>query len=314
MTVEQLLDPIARRPDGRPHIGLAPREVFQYGHLIRASESLLLELFTQGLLSGTTHTCLGQELCQMSVVRALTHPDDAVLSNHRNHGHFLTYSGNFLGLIAEIMGREAGVCGGIGGSQHLAFRHFHSNGVQAGMTGVGVGLAMARKRRGSQGIVATVVGDGTLGEGLLYESLNLASIWRLPLLFVLEHNGIAQTTPTAETIGGSIEARGKAFGLATWRLDDSHPDFLVDVERAVESVRSSGPGLLVIDTQRLGPHSKGDDLRDAVTLTAIRRARSARAPRRYAGSPRSARRSRSRRSASWSRYGFRPRNRRTPRR
>ena len=270
MTV-QLHELIARRADGRPYIGLSPREIYQYGHLIRESESLLLELFTQGMLSGTTHTCLGQELCQMSVVRALTERDDAVLSNHRNHGHFLTYSGNFLGLIAEIMGREAGVCGGIGGSQHLAYHHFHSNGVQAGMTALGVGQAMARKRRGSRGIVAAVVGDGTLGEGLFYESMNLASIWKLPLLFVLEHNGIAQTTPTADTIGGSIEARGKAFGLATWRLDDSHPDFLHEVEGVVQSVRDAGPGLLIIDTQRLGPHSKGDDLRDADTLASIRR-------------------------------------------
>jgi len=266
----QLHDPITRRSDGRPHIGLSPREVYQYGNLIRQSESLLLELFTQGLLSGTTHTCLGQELCQMSVVRALGHPDDAVLSNHRNHGHFLTYSGHFLGLIAEIMGREAGVCGGIGGSQHLAYHHFHSNGVQAGMSAVGVGQALARKIRGSDGIVAVVVGDGTLGEGLLYESLNLASIWNLPLLFVLEHNGIAQTTPTAQTIGGSIEARGLAFGLSTWRLDDAEPDFLHQVEGVVESVRGGRPGLLIIDTERLGPHSKGDDLRDAAELERIR--------------------------------------------
>ena len=262
--------PIRRRDDGRPHIGLSAREVYQYGHLIRQSETLLLELFTQGLLSGTTHTCLGQELSQMSVVRALTHPDDAVLSNHRNHGHFLTYTGNFLGLIAEIMGREAGICGGIGGSQHLACHHFHSNGVQAGMTGLAVGQALARKHRGSEAIVAAMVGDGTLGEGLLYESMNLASIWKLPMLFVLEHNGIAQTTPTADTIGGSIEARGEAFGLRTWRLDDADPDFLRDVERIVSTVRAEGPGLLVIDTRRLGPHSKGDDLRDAVQMEAIR--------------------------------------------
>lgn len=269
MTV-QLTELITRRSDGRPDISLSARDVFQYGWLIRQSESLLLDLFTQGLLSGTTHTCLGQELCQMSVVRALSHPDDAVLSNHRNHGHFLTYSGNFLGLIAEIMGREAGVCGGIGGSQHLAYKHFHSNGVQAGMTALGVGQAMDRKLRKSAGIVAAVVGDGTLGEGLLYESMNLASIWKLPMLFVVEHNGIAQTTPTADTIGGTIEGRGAAFGLTTHRLDDAHPNFLADVEGIVESVRGAGPAMLIIDTQRLGPHSKGDDLRDAALIESIR--------------------------------------------
>jgi 2-oxoisovalerate dehydrogenase E1 component len=266
----QLPPYIERRPDGRPEIGLSADEVYRFGFLIRQSESLLLELFTQGLLSGTTHTCLGQELCQMSVVRALSDPDDAVVSNHRNHGHFLTYSGNFLGLIAEVMGREAGVCGGIGGSQHLAYRHFHSNGVQAGMTAIAVGQAMARTRRRSDSVVAAIVGDGTFGEGLLYESMNLASIWRLPILFVVEHNEIAQTTPTAATIGGSIEERGVAFGLATWHLDDADSAFLSDVEDVVRAVRGDGPGLLVIDTQRLGPHSKGDDLRDAETMAAIR--------------------------------------------
>src|SRR6266481_7667480 len=93
---------------GKPLTPLTPASVYRFGHLIRLTESLLLKLFSEGLLSGTTHTCLGQELCQMSVVRALHHPHDRVLSNHRNHGHFLTYTGDFLGLIAEIMGRKAG--------------------------------------------------------------------------------------------------------------------------------------------------------------------------------------------------------------
>ncbi len=95
-----------RNADGKPVVQLTPESVFSYGLLIRETEQALLRLFSEGLLSGTTHTCLGQELCQMSVVRALNDPDDIVLSNHRNHGHFLTYSGDFFGLIAEIMGRE----------------------------------------------------------------------------------------------------------------------------------------------------------------------------------------------------------------
>src|SRR5215813_4584963 len=126
---------------GRPRIGLDAESLYAFAHLIRLTEQLILDQFSRGLVSGTTHTCLGQELAAMSVVRALDHPEDAVLSNHRNHGHFLTYSGDFLGLVAEVMGREAGVCGGHGGSQHIAWRHFHSNGVQAGMMGIGAGLA-----------------------------------------------------------------------------------------------------------------------------------------------------------------------------
>jgi 2-oxoisovalerate dehydrogenase E1 component len=256
---------------GRPRLPLDNEVLYAFGSLIRGVEQLLLDLFSKGQLSGTTHTCLGQEFCQMGVVRALTDADDAVLSNHRNHGHFLTYSGDVRGLIAEIMGREGGVCGAVGGSQHLAYGHFHSNGVQAGMTGIGVGQALARKLRGSSGIIAVIVGDGTMGEGLLYESMNLAAIWNVPVLFVVENNGIAQTTPTAHTVAGSIEARGAAFGLRTWRLDDANPDFFADAEAIVGEIRRTGTaGLLVIDTCRLGPHSKGDDLRPVNEVARIR--------------------------------------------
>ena len=255
---------------GRPLIGLEPESLYAYGDLIRRTEQLILTQFGRGLVSGTTHTCLGQELCQMAVVRALAHPEDVVLSNHRNHGHFLSYSGEFTGLVAEVMGRGAGVCGGHGGSQHLAYRHFHSNGVQGGMSGIGVGLGLARKLDNSESIVVVMLGDGTLGQGLLYESLNLASIWDVPILFVVENNGIAQTTDTTSTIGGDIEARGKAFGLSTWRLDDANPLLFEHVEKVVEEVRHSHrPGFLVIDTKRLGPHSKGDDLRPDSEMQAI---------------------------------------------
>ncbi len=268
-----LLSPpgVERDACGKPLLALDAKSLYAFGHLIRLTEELILDQFSRGLVSGTTHTCIGQELTAMAVVRALRHPDDAVLSNHRNHGHFLTYSGDFPGLVAEIMGRETGVCGGWGGSQHLAYRHFHSNGVQGGMTGIGAGLALARKMEGSGALVAVLVGDGTLGQGLLYESLNLASVWRAPLLLVVENNGIAQTTYTRETIGGDIAARGAAFGLRTWRYSDEDPDFFSQVEGVVEAVRTTGhPGFLVLDTRRLGPHSKGDDLRAGQELAEIR--------------------------------------------
>jgi 2-oxoisovalerate dehydrogenase E1 component len=260
-----------RDDQSRPRIGLDPESLYAYGHLIRLTEQLILDQFSRGLVSGTTHTCLGQEIAAISVVRALDHAEDAVLSNHRNHGHFLTYSGDFLGLVAEIMGREAGVCRGRGGSQHLAWQHFHSNGVQAGMTGISAGLALARKKSGSGGLVAAMIGDGTLGQGLLYESMNLASVWQVPLLVVVENNGIAQTTYTRETIGGSIEERGAAFGFATWHLADDDPEFCRKVADVVRAVRVAGrPGYLVLDTRRMGPHSKGDDLRSGEEMAGIR--------------------------------------------
>lgn len=268
----QPLPGIDRDESGKPRIGLDAASLYRWAHLLRSTERLILDLFSRGELSGTTHTCLGQELCQAAVVRALSDPDDVVLSNHRNHGHFLTYSGDFLGLVAEIMGRAAGVCGGYGGSQHIAYRHFHSNGVQAGMTAIGAGMALARRRAGGASIVAAMIGDGTLGEGLLYESLNLASIWQAPMLFVVENNGIAQTTDTRATTGGSIRARGEAFGLRTWSLDDSSETFCSDVDELVRELRASGgPGMLVVETARLGPHSKGDDLREATERERIER-------------------------------------------
>jgi len=261
----------ARDAHGKPIIGTTPEDLYAYGHLIRSSELLVLDQFSRGLVSGTTHTCLGQEICAMAVVRALTHPEDAALSNHRNHGHFLTYSGEFVGLVAEIMGRAAGACGGRGGSQHLVWRHFHSNGVQGGMTGIGAGLALARKRQGSGAIVAAMIGDGTLGQGLLYEAMNLASVWSVPYLVVVENNGISQTTEPHQNLGGDIQARGAAFGLQTWRLDDADPAFCEQAAAVVAQVRESQrPGFLVIDTRRMGPHSKGDDLRDEAVLAAIR--------------------------------------------
>lgn len=267
-----LVEPFARREDGSLSIPCTAHALYAFGALIRECESALLEMFSQGLLSGTTHTCLGQELCQMAVVRALRQ-DDAIFSTHRNHGHFLTRTGNVLGLVAEIMGRDIGVCGGMGGSQHIAHGTFHSNGIQGGLTAAAVGWALGRKLAKRHAIAAAFIGDGTLGEGLLYESLNLASVWRVPVLFVLENNGIAQTTPTAPLIGGgSIEARARAFGLRTWSLDDADPDLFVKAESIVDDVRAEeAPGVLVIDTARLGPHSKGDDTRDAAEIEAIRR-------------------------------------------
>ena len=169
------------------------------------------------------------------------------------------------------MGREDGVCGGWGGSQHLAYRHFHSNGVQGGMMGIGAGLALAHKLRGNGGIVVAVIGDGTLGQGLVYESMNLAAVWKAPLLVVVENNGIAQTTNSGSSLGGDIEARGAAFGLSTWRFADDDPEFCRKVAAVVGETREKcRPGFLVLDTRRMGPHSKGDDLRGQDELDAIR--------------------------------------------
>jgi len=239
----------------------AREEAYTRMALIRAVEERLLSLFTEGKLFGTTHTCIGQETCAFAVVEALDRSRDLIFSNHRCHGHYLMYSDDAEGLIAEIMGRETGVCGGRGGSQHLCARGFFSNGVQGGIVPVAAGMALAEKMRGSGAVTVVFLGDGTLGEGTVYEALNLAALWGLPLLFLLEHNHWAQSTPTATTIAGDILARAAAFGVATDRRPAHDPVGLkAHMLEVVARVRGDGrPFFQVLDTYRLAAHSKGDD-------------------------------------------------------
>lgn len=261
--------PVRTLPPAAPiDLASGAEEAFGRMALIRAVEERLLSLFAEGKLFGTTHTCLGQETCAYAVVGALDLTRDLVFSNHRCHGHYLMYSDDVEGLIAEVMGRATGVCGGRGGSQHLCARGFFSNGVQGGIAPVAAGMALAEKTKGSGAVTVVFLGDGTLGEGAIYEAMNLASLWRLPVLFVLEHNGYAQSTPTATTIAGDIAARAAAFGIATDRRAARDPLALrAHVLDVVDRVRRDGrPFFQVLDTYRLGPHSKGDDNRSPEEL------------------------------------------------
>lgn len=245
-------------------------QFYQQMMLIRLIEERLLELFSQGLLFGTTHTSIGQEANAVGVVNALDRERDIIWSNHRCHGHFIAYSGEVEGLFAEIMGRVTGVCGGRGGSQHLCFRNFHSNGIQGGITPVAVGTALARKNDGA--VAVAFLGDGTMGEGAVYESLNLASVFGAPILFVVEDNEIAQTTPKALTVSGSIAARAEPFGIRTFAYDGSDPIEIFKIaQEAVGYIRDeSRPCWLYLRTERIGPHSKGDDTRPELRLEQAR--------------------------------------------
>jgi 2-oxoisovalerate dehydrogenase E1 component len=249
------------------------REALERMLLIRAVEERLLALFSEGKLFGTTHTCIGQETCAVAVLGALDLTRDIVFSSHRCHGHFLMYTGDPDSLIAEIMGRRTGTCGGRGGSQHLCVRNFHSNGVQGGIVPVATGVALAEQRKGSGAVTVCFLGDGTLGEGVLYEALNMAALWRAPILFVLEHNRYAQSTPTAITTAGDVVARAAAFGIATDRRAAEDPVALsAHLREVVARVRSAGaPFFQVLDTYRLAAHSKGDDDRDPEEIAAHRR-------------------------------------------
>lgn len=229
---------------------------------IRFTEERLLELFSQGKLFGTIHTCIGQEFVGVSVARCLK-PHDFIFSNHRCHGHFIARNNNLDGLIAEIMGKSTGVCGGIGGSQHLHQDRFFSNGIQGGIVPVAAGLAMAQKRDAAGGIAVVYIGDGTLGEGVLYEALNIASKWELPLLVVLENNFYAQSTHQSQTIAGDIDARFRALNINTFTSDTGEwENLLTQMETSVRYVRENGkPAFHRVDTYRLMAHSKGDDNR-----------------------------------------------------
>lgn len=247
-----------------------PERFYHQMMLIRTVEERLLELFTQGVLSGTTHTSIGQEANAVGVLNAIDRDRDIIWSNHRCHGHFIAYAGHLEGLIAEIMGRATGVSGGRGGSQHLCYKRFRSNGIQGGIAPAAVGGALARR---AEGAIATVfLGDGTMGEGAVYESLNLAAVLGAPVLFVVEDNGIAQTTPSALTVSGSIAARADAFGIRSFSLDSSDPLAVHALATtAVDHVRSAGaPAWLHLKTERIGPHSKGDDTRNEWQLAQAR--------------------------------------------
>jgi 2-oxoisovalerate dehydrogenase E1 component len=233
--------------------------------LIRFVEERLLALFSDGKLAGTTHTCIGQELSAVILAESLDPERDIIFSNHRCHGHFIAWTDDVEGLVAEIMGMSSGVCGGIGGSQHLCGRGFFSNGIQGGIVPVSAGLAFAQKLAARNGVVAVCIGDGTLGEGVVYETLNIAAKWGLPLLILLENNHYAQSTHQSETLAGDICARAAAFGIRTYTGSTWEPDTLADtLGSAVRTVREgSSPAFVRVDTYRLAAHSKGDDNRDS---------------------------------------------------
>ena len=138
--------------------------------LIRGVEQRLLSLFAEGKLFGTVHTCIGQEWTGIAVAEALIE-GDVVFTNHRGHGHFLARTEDVGGLIAEVMGKQSGVCGGRGGSQHLCGGGVFSNGIQGGIVPVSAGIALAQQLRETGRIAVVFIGDGTLGEGAIYEAL-----------------------------------------------------------------------------------------------------------------------------------------------
>ena len=236
------------------------KKIFEKMYLIRKFELMLIELFEKGKLFGTTHTYVGQEAIAVAAIENLNE-SDIVFSNHRCHGHFLAKEDDPEGLLAEIMGRESGVCGGRGGSQHLQKNNFYSNGIQGGIVANSLGMAYAEKYRDTKNIVVAFIGDGTWGEGIVYESINMASLWNVPLLLVVENNRYAQSTPIEKNLAGSIIERVKAFDCQADEVESNDFDILYPkFFNAVSYVRKfKKPFVQIVNTYRLNAHSKGDD-------------------------------------------------------
>lgn len=238
---------------------------------IRRFEETVLEEFASGVFYGTTHTYLGQEANAVGVLSHLN-AGDVVFSNHRCHGHFIAYGGDLRALFAELMGKASGVSGGRGGSQHIHWKDFYSNGILGSTAPVAAGAALAEKLKGSGALAVCFIGDGTLGEGVLYESLNMAALWGAPVLYVVENNRIAQTTPIELALAGSIPARFAAFGIPSRELDTSDVlEILPTASELLGEMRAeAGPRALILHTCRFGPHSKGDDTRPPEVVAQMR--------------------------------------------
>jgi pyruvate dehydrogenase E1 component alpha subunit len=238
--------------------------------LIRHFERRLLELFAAGMLNGTTHTCLGQEYVPVAL-EGLLREDDHVFSNHRGHGHYLARFDDPVGLLAELMGRHGAICAGVGGSQHLMRDTFLSTGVQGQAVPVAAGVALHLRNAGLAQLAIAYIGDGTWGEGAVYEALNMAVLWRLPFVLVVENNAIAMSTTTPEHLSGSVAGRASAFGADYSRVESSDVEVIRrQLAPRLHRVRQGGAPLVVeFITVRLGPHSKGDDTRTAAELNRV---------------------------------------------
>lgn len=238
--------------------------------LIRHFEWRVLSLFEAGQLAGTTHTCLGQEYIPVAL-NPLLDAQDMVFSNHRGHGHYLARYPEPAGLLAEMMGREGAICAGVGGSQHLFRPGFLATGVQGQTLPVATGVALDLRRAG-RGIAVAYIGDGTWGEGVVYEALNLAALWQVPLLVVVENNAIAQSTPIERHLAGSIAGRARGLGIAHVLIDMTDVNVIRARLRELVGAMRRSPRPLIAEflTDRLGPHSKGDDTRDQDSLERLR--------------------------------------------
>jgi acetoin:2,6-dichlorophenolindophenol oxidoreductase subunit alpha len=230
--------------------------------MIRLFEEQVNELYTRALMPGLAHLYVGEEAVAVGICEALR-PDDFITSTHRGHGHCLAKGASPDRMFAELLGKEAGYCRGKGGSMHIAdptTGNLGANAIVAGSTGIATGAAFSAKHLGTGQVTVCFFGEGALGQGVLYEVMNLAALWKLPVIYTCENNLYNEYTHFTETTAGDILARGKAFGLPAESVDgqDLRSVHAVATKLVDRARRGEGPAFLLCNTYRYTGHHVGD--------------------------------------------------------
>lgn len=234
--------------------------------MIRVFEEHVNDLYTRALMPGLAHLYIGEEAVAVGVCEAL-HRDDYITSTHRGHGHCLAKGAAPDRMFAELLGKEAGYCKGKGGSMHIAdpdTGNLGANAIVCGSAGIATGAAFSSKRLGNGRVAVCFIGEGALGQGVLYEVMNMASLWKLPVIYVCENNLYNEYTHFSEATAGDIVARPAAFGIPAETVDGQNVRAVyAAASRLIERARrGEGPGFLLANTYRYTGHHVGDISRD----------------------------------------------------
>jgi acetoin:2,6-dichlorophenolindophenol oxidoreductase subunit alpha len=229
---------------------------------IRIFEEHVNELYLTAKMPGLAHLYSGEEAVAVGVCATLRR-NDYITSTHRGHGHCIAKGASLDRMYAELLGKAAGYCRGKGGSMHIADQdtgNLGANAIVGGSTGIATGAAMSSKMRGTDQVAVCFFGDGALGQGLLYEVMNMAALWKLPVIYVCENNQYTEYTPYTETTAGNIRDRAKAFGILTEEVDGQDVRAVyATTQRLVERARQGeGPAFLLCTTYRYYGHHVGD--------------------------------------------------------
>jgi TPP-dependent pyruvate/acetoin dehydrogenase alpha subunit len=230
--------------------------------MIRLFEEQVNELYTRALMPGLAHLYVGEEAVAVGICEALK-PSDYITSTHRGHGHCVAKGASPDRMFAELLGKEAGYCRGKGGSMHIAdpaTGNLGANAIVGGSAGIATGAALSAKRLGTGQVAVCFFGEGALGQGVLYEVMNLAALWKLPVIYVCENNLYTEYTHYSETTAGDILARGTAFGVHAESVDGQDVRAVhATAQKLVDRARKGeGPAFLLCNTYRYTGHHVGD--------------------------------------------------------